>query len=71
MSERSSCPDSLDQENIPEEMPRDVPDCLPSVLATQTGTPTNSCQQSSTSSLLTAMNMSGSDHSASNAPPPT
>lgn len=71
MSERSSCPDSLDQENIQEEMPRDVPDCLPSVLATQTGTPTNNCQQSSTSSLLTAMNMSGSDPCASNAPPPT
>ena len=71
MSERSNCPDPLDQENFQDEMPRDVPNCLPSVLATQTGTATDSCQQSITHSLPTAMNMSGPGPCASNTPPPT
>lgn len=71
MSEKSNCPDPLEQENFLEELPRDASNCLPGVLSTQTGTATNSCQQSHTSSLLTALNMSGSDSCTPNVPPST
>ena len=68
MSERSNCPDPLEQENFLEEIPRDASSCIPGVVSTQTGTATNSCQQSHTSSLQTVLNMSGSDPCTPNAP---
>ena len=70
-SERSNPPDPLEQENVQEEMPRDASNCLPGALSTQTGNVTNSCQQTNTSSLLTGMNMPGSDPCAPNASPST
>ena len=66
--ERSNCPDPLEQENFLDEIVRDASSCVPGVVSTQTGTATNSCQQTHTSSLQTATNMSGPDPCTSNAP---
>lgn len=62
MSERSNCPDPLEQENFQEEMPRDASNCLPGVLSP--GTATNNCQQANTSSPLTAGSNPRTPHSS-------